>query len=150
MKQKRREHRKKKQGDKRRAAVLPVLGSVAPRPGELKMSDALEQVARPLLDGLPEGSGLKGVRTVMLLAMASWNVSVLRSPEQTDQDLQQLSHRFAQGSREFPEITLPLLRLLAERKRLLFPDDDRVVMDVEVEDRGDHFYIVAASMRRPR
>jgi hypothetical protein len=154
LKQKRREHRKKKQEDKRRAAtmgaLLPVPGKVAPRPGELKVSAALKEVARPLLDSLPEGLGIDGVRYVMLLAMTSWNAAVLRSPAQADKDLQQLSRKFAKGSREHPEPALPLLRLLAERKWQLFPYDDRVVMNVEVEDRGDQYSIIAASMRRPR
>jgi hypothetical protein len=39
--------------------------------------------------------------------------------------------------------------MLAECKRQLFPHDDRRVVDVNVEDRGDHFYITAASVRWP-
>lgn len=153
MKQKRREHRKEKQETRGRAApmgtLLPVPGKVAPRPGELKMSEALEQVARPLLNDLPEGSGIDGVRFVMLLAMAGWNVAVARSPEEADKDLQQLSRKFAKSTPESPELTLPFLRMLAQRKRQLFPQDDRLVVDVSVEDRGDHFHIIATSVRWP-
>jgi len=90
---KRRMHRKKRQEDTRSAGAIPIVllgpGQDAPPLDGSKMSDALEQVARPLLDDM------------------------------------------------------------AERKRQLFPHDDRLVMDVTVEDRGDHFYITAASVRWP-
>lgn len=151
LKLKRREHRKKRQEDKRRAAaaLLPALSKPGNSPSTAPMSDVLEQVARPLLDTLPEGSGINAVRSVMLLAAAGWNAAVSSSPEEVDMELHELSHKFAETSQELSNLALPLLQMLAERKRQFFPHDDRFVLDVAVEDRGDHFYITAASMRWP-
>ena len=150
----RREHRKKKDEDKRRtaavAALLPLPGKpAASGPSASRMPDVLEQVAKPLLDELPEGSGINGVRSVMLLAAAGWNAAVGSSPAEVDNVLQELSHEFAKTSRELSRAAVPFLQMLAERKRQLFPNDDRLVLGVDVEDRGDHFYITAASMRWP-
>ena len=121
--------------------ALPLDGS--------KMSDALEQVARPLLDDMPEGLGLNGTRNALLLAAAGWNAAVTHSPDEAELALQDLARLFAKDSAQLAELTLPFLRMLAERKRQLFPHDDRLVMDVNVEDRGSHFYITAASVRWP-
>jgi hypothetical protein len=149
----RRIHRKKKAEDMRRAGAMPVLllppGQESSPADGSKMSDALEQVARPVLDDMPEELGLNGIHTAVLLAAAGWNAAVVHSPEETEQALQELARLFAKDSPELGELTLPFLRMLAERKRQLFPRDDRLVMDVNVEDRGDHFYITAASVRWP-
>ena len=149
----RRMHRKKKAEDARRAGAIPITllgpGQEAPPLADSKLSDALEQVARPLLDDLPEGLGLSGTRNVLLLAAAGWNAAVIHSPEETESALQELARMFAKDSAQLGALTLPFLRLVAERKRQLFPHDDRLVMDVNVEDRGDHFYLTAASVRWP-
>jgi hypothetical protein len=151
LKLQRREHRKRKQEDKRRAAaaLAPVPSKPGDSPSTAPMSDVLERVARPLLDTLPDDSGINRVRAVMLLAAVGWNAAVGSSPEQVDTVLQELSLKFAETSRELSKIAPPFIQMLAERKRQLFPHDDRLVLDVEVADRGDHFYITAASMRWP-
>ncbi|WP_224249985.1 hypothetical protein [Hyalangium gracile] len=150
---KRRMHRKKRAEDKRKAGALPVVllesGQESSPVDGSKMSDALEQVARPLLENMPDELGLHGTRTAVLMAAASWNAAVTHSPEETEQALQELARLFANDSPTLEKLTLPFLRLLAERKRQLFPRDDRLIMEVNVEDRGDHFYLTASSMRRP-
>lgn len=146
-------HRKKKAEDMRRAGVMPVAllgqGPESQPVDGSKMSEALEQVARPLLDDMPEGLGIQGTHTAVLLTAAGWNAAVTHSPQETEQALQELASLFAKDSPKLGELTLPFLRMLAERKRQLFPHDDRLVVDVNVEDRGDHFYITAASVRWP-
>lgn len=131
-------------------SVLLGPGQEAPPLDGPKMSDALEQVARPLLDTMPRGVGLNATRNALLLAAAGWNAAVTHSPEETESALQELARLFAKDSAQLGELTLPFLRLMAERKRQLFPHDDRLVMDVNVEDRGDRFYITAASVRWPQ
>jgi hypothetical protein len=149
----RRMHRKKKAEDMRGVGAIPIVllgsGPEAPPLDGSKMSDALEQVARPLLGDTPKGLGLNGTRNALLLAAASWNAAVTHSPEELEPALQELARRFAKDSAQLGELTLPFLRLMAERKQRLFPHDDRLVMGVNVEDRGDHLYITAASVRWP-
>ncbi len=150
---KRRMHRKKKAEDTRGAEAVPLAllgpGQEAPPLDGPRMSDALEQVARPFLDSMPEGIGLNGIRNAFLLVTAVWNAAVTHPPEETEPALQELARMFAKASPQLEERMLPFLRLMAERKRQLFPQDDRLVMDVNIEKQGDGFYITAASVRLP-
>jgi hypothetical protein len=150
---KRRMHRKKKAEDKRKASAMPVAlllsDQGSPPLAGAKMSEALELMARPLLDSMPEGTGIQAIRAAVLLTAAGWNAAVTHAPEETEQALRELARQFTKDSPELGELTLHFLRELAERKRRLFPHDDRLVMEVEVEDRGDQFHITAVSMRWP-
>jgi hypothetical protein len=111
LKLKRREHRKKKLEDKRRAAVtatfLRLPDKPAPAPSTDRMSDLLEQVATPWVDRAPEDSGLNAVYSVKVLPLHGWE---------------------AGGG--------PL------------SEDERAALDAEIEEKGEHFYITAASLRR--
>jgi len=73
LKLKRREQRKKKQEDKRRAAVTATVmrlpGKPAPVPSTDRTSGMLEQSATPLLDKVPEDSGLNSVYSVKVLPL---------------------------------------------------------------------------------
>lgn len=111
LKLKRREHRKKKQEDKRRAPVTTTLprlpGKLAPVPSPDRMSDLLEQMARPLPDKVPENSGLNDVYSVKVLP-------------------------------------------LHDREAFNGPlsEDEYAALDAEIEEKGEQFYITAASIRR--
>jgi len=73
LKLKRREHRKKKQEDKRRAGVTATLlrlpGGSAPAPSTERMSGMLERLAAPWPDKVPEDSGLDSVYSVKVLPL---------------------------------------------------------------------------------
>jgi hypothetical protein len=121
------------------------LDATASGTSTLAVSAALEQVARPLLDAMPQERGITGTRTIFLLTAASWNVSVCHPPERADMELQTLCQDFMKDTGGFAEDTLAVLRRLAARKRELYPADHRLVLSVEVVDEGDHFYVTAIS-----
>jgi hypothetical protein len=151
--QKKLERKRRKREDKRR--VLPtqvppsLRQSLEQRLDTTKMSVVLKKVAEPLLEVLPERRQRSDVLTVMRLAMLAWDTSVMFAPEELDKALEKLSREVFRSDEAMREIALPLLQLLVARKRKLFPDDDRFVMDVEVREEEDEFRIVAVSQQWP-
>jgi hypothetical protein len=111
LKLKRREHRKEKQEDKRRAAVtatfLRLPSQAAPAPSTDRMSGMLEQLATPLLDKVPKDSAPNRVYSVKALPL-----------------------------RDGEAVSGPL------------SEEQRAALDAEIEAKGEHFYITAASLRR--
>jgi hypothetical protein len=123
--------------------------SLASRLAAPKMSDTLVAFARDELDSLPDDATAAQVETLLLMAMGVWN-AVVAGPESTLEDrLWELSRTLQPSSGVPPEHIVRLLRNLAERKRLLFAHDHRIVVNVAVEDEGDHFHIMAMSAPGP-
>jgi hypothetical protein len=160
--QKKLERKRRKREDKRKAAAAlrplwqrigepePWLTpSLASRLAAPKMSDTLVAFARNALDSLPDDATAAQVETLLLIAMGVWN-AVVAGPESTLEDrLWELSRTLQSSSGVPPEHIVRLLRNLAERKRLLFAHDHRIVVNVAVEDEGDHFHIMAMSAPGP-
>lgn len=160
--QKKLERKRRKREDKRKAAasLRPLwqrIGepeswltpSLASRLAAPKMSDTLVAFARNELDSLPDDATAAQVETLLLIAMGVWN-AVVAGPESTLEDrLWELSRTLQPSSGVPPEHSVPLLRNLAERKRLLFAHDHRIVVNMAVEDEGDHFHIMAVSAPWP-
>ena len=160
--QKKLERKRRKREDKRKAAAAlrplwqridgpePWLTpSLASRLAAPKMSDTLVAFARDELDSLPDDATAAQVESLLLIAMGVWN-AVVAGPESTLEDrLWELSRTLQPSSGVPPEHTVRLLRNLAERKRLRFAHDHRIVVNVAVQDEGDHFHIMAVSAPGP-
>lgn len=160
--QKKLERKRRKREDRRKAAaaLLPLwqrIGepepwltpSLASRLAAPKMSDTLVAFARDALDSLPDDATAAQVEALLLIAMGVWN-AVVAGPENTLEDrLWELSRTLQPSSGVSPEHIVHLLRDLAERQRLLFAHDHRIVVNVAVEDEGDHFHIMAMSAPGP-
>jgi len=109
------------------------------------MSDALVHVAKPLLD--QEAHDLASWTTIMNLTMIVWNALVTRdsSGESMFGKLPMMLSR-ATGLPE--SVCAEMAGPLAERKLAAFPDDDRFVVNLRVDELADgRFYVEATSMR---
>jgi hypothetical protein len=161
--QKKLERKRRKREDKRKAAAALLrplwqrIGepeswltpSLASRLAAPKMSDTLVAFARKELDSLPDDATATQVERLLLIAMGVWN-AVVAGPESTLEDrLWKLSRTLQPSSGVPPEQIVRLLRDLADRKRRLFAHDHRIVVNVAVEDEGDHFHIMAMSASGP-
>jgi hypothetical protein len=160
--QKKLERKRGKREDKRKAAdaLLPLrqrlsepeprlTASLASQLAAPNMSDTLLTFARHELDSLRAGATAAHVERLMVLAAGVWNTVVACPEGKLEDKLWELS-RALQHSSDIPlEDIFRLLRTMAERKRLLFPHDHRIVVDVAVEDEGDHFHLQAASTPGP-
>lgn len=152
--QKKLERKRKRREDKRRALTMepspPLHLPLVIRLEPTKLSVALKKVAEPLLEALPGRRRRREVLRVMRLAMLAWNAAVSLAPEDTGRELDEVSRRIYRDPQAAREIVLPMLQLLVERKRQLFPHDDRLVIDVEVLEVKDEFRIVAVSRQQPQ
>jgi len=92
-------------------------------------SDVLEQLAQPLVEELAPDD-VDGVRGALLFAATVWNAAVLGGGN-VDDAMPYLSQLTSEDC--LPEPILVRVRELLLRKMRLFPDDNRRIMDVDVE-----------------
>lgn len=103
------------------------------------MSDAITQIIEPYTDDAPD---FRSMQNLVTYACAAWNISVSTDDEQNAVNALFSKLPIRKKNREE---TLALLHTLIERKRKLFPDVTRKIVDFKVTDRGDDFHIAVAS-----
>jgi hypothetical protein len=107
--------------------------------GEISLSDAITQIIAPYTDDAPD---FRSMQNLVTYACAAWNISVSTDDEQNAVNALFSKLPIRKKNREE---TLALLHTLIERKRKLFPDVTRKIVDFKVTDRGDDFHIAVAS-----
>ena len=108
--------------------------------GEISMSDAISQLIEPYKNNT---SDYNSFNILVTLGCIAWNTSILPEHER-DEALDKML-RVIPGKREDRLEMLGLLLELMERKRKLFPDVSRVIIEHKVTDRGNDFHIAIAS-----
>ncbi|HZN94592.1 MAG TPA: hypothetical protein VFB81_17880 [Myxococcales bacterium] len=103
------------------------------------ISGSLQEMIRPLWDRLPpERRTAANLQDALDLAKEGWNLQVeLGGDEGLEAELALRSEQFV--ARGLPaNVARQLLQLLVERKRALFPDDDRLIAEARArEDEGE-------------
>ena len=101
--------------------------------------DAITQIIKPYTDDAPV---FRSMQNLVTYACAAWNISI-----SSDDEEKSVNALFAMLpiKKKDREETLALLHALIERKRKLFPDVTRKIVDFKVTDRGDDFHIAVAS-----
>ena len=108
--------------------------------GEISMSDAISQLIEPYKDDAPDYNSFNNLVTFACIA---WNTSVL--PENQRNEALGKMLDVIPGRMEDRLDTLALLAELMERKRNLFPNVTRMIMEYKVTDQGNNFHIAVAS-----
>ena len=108
--------------------------------GEISMSDAISQLIEPYKDDAPDYNSFNNLVTFACIA---WNTSVL--PENQRNEALGKMVDVIPGRVEDRLDTLALLTELMERKRKLFPNVTRMIMEYKVTDQGNNFHIAVAS-----
>ncbi|MCX6060589.1 MAG: hypothetical protein NTW69_20920 [Chloroflexi bacterium] len=108
--------------------------------GEISMSDAISQIIKPYVNDAPDYNSFNILVTFACLA---WNTSIL--PEEQRNEAIGKMVDVIPGKMEDRIETLALLAELMERKRKLFPNITRVIMEYKVTDTGNDFHIAIAS-----
>ena len=108
--------------------------------GEISMSDAISQIIKPYTNDAPDYNSFNNLVTFACIA---WNTSIL--PEDHRNEALGKMVDVIPGKMEDRFDTLALLTELMERKRKLFPNITRMIMEYKVTDRGDDFHIAIAS-----
>lgn len=120
-------------------------GVVYNAPGEIKMSDALEEIVAPFVgdaDTLPTMKNLVGIG-----AMA-WNITLI-SPDEQEEEIQKLIKTMGPEP-EDAELLYTMIHEMMQRKQTLYPEVHRFIVSFEVEDVGDGWHISVASTLSPK
>jgi hypothetical protein len=105
-------------------------------PGVEKMSEVLLQFAEPILDRL---APIEEIRTTLFFAMTLWNYSLLPAEARSE------SKGLLREVMSDPWSRSVAQRLL-ERKAQLFPDNRRMLYDLEVSQEGDQLRVNVVSV----
>ena len=108
--------------------------------GEISMSDAISQIIKPYVNDAPDYNSFN---TLVTFACLAWNTSIL--PEEQRNEAIGKMVDVIPGKMEDRFDTLALLAELMERKRKIFPNITRVIMEYKVTDTGNDFHIAIAS-----
>lgn len=113
--------------------------------GEISMSDAVSKLIEPYKDDAPDYNSF---RNLVSFACLSWNAANLPAKEQDDliNKMVGLSHGSAGDRLELLGLTTELI----ERKKRLFPNVSRMIVDFKVTEQGDDFHIAIASTLEKR
>ena len=108
----------------------------------LKISDAIIQLAKDMLDSAKNKSERK---TAIIAACVAWNIEALATDE--DSLKNELNLFFAtcvEDEKDQDGFTQIILSMIA-KKKLLFPDEMRLVEDFEIIDTKSYFSVNVAS-----
>jgi len=108
--------------------------------GEISMSDAISELIEPFREDAPD---YNSVSSLVTFACIAWNTSIL--PEEQRNEAFGKMVDLLPGDIEERLETLNLLSELMERKRKLFPNVSRAILEHKVTDRGGDFHIAIAS-----
>ena len=108
--------------------------------GEISMSDAISQLIKPYKDDAPDYNSFSNLVTIACIA---WNTSNL--PEKTRDEAINKMLAVIPGRTEDRLEMLGLITDLMDRKRKLFPNVSRIIMEHKVTDRGNNFHVAIAS-----
>lgn len=108
--------------------------------GEISISDAISQLIEPYKVDAPN---YKSFHTLVGFACVAWNASLLPIEEQ-DQMLEKMLTEVPSKNENRAE-TLRFLKELMKRKRRLFPNVSRAIVEYKVTDLGNDFHIAVAS-----
>jgi hypothetical protein len=107
-------------------------------PAIRKMSEMLLKVAEPLLEGSDDDAQYRGAIDA---AVIGWNLAV--APQEfKPRLLEELNARFGEQTRQKAR---ECLEMLAERKRRLFPKEERLIMDYRLTGRGEKMNLLVLS-----
>lgn len=108
-----------------------------------KMSEVLLDFAQPLLEALPPDADAVQWKLRLQFAALIWNQIVVQEGHTDEDVIPELAR-----SSGMPEQGLRAIeQLLIQRKRTLYPHDDRLIVDVETQDMEDgRVHVMAASL----
>jgi len=120
-------------------------GVVYNAPGEIKMSDALEEVIAPFVE---DADTLVAMKNLVGMGAMVWNIALMPPDEQTEQIKKLIKTMGTEP--EDAEILYKMIHEMIKRKQALYPAVHRFIVSTEVEDVGDGWHISVASTLSPK
>lgn len=109
-----------------------------------KSSDVLGEFGRPLIEALGPEPGVEALRDALKFAIFAWNALVVGAKdgaEEAQEEARALVDGIGHG-----ELAEMWWDELCERKARLFPDDNRIIADVQVRETASGFSIDAVAL----
>ena len=131
-----------------RLASLGVKREVPTPEGEAKMSAVILQLAEPLMK--QHGTTAERAESLLMLTIAGWNKSMF-PPDQQPLVEKDLIDAFVpkDGSAEAVGVAVEVMGIVAERRRKLFPNLRKIIVDYEVEIGGGRLTLNVSSAPIP-
>ncbi|MEL7355701.1 MAG: hypothetical protein AAFV85_14640 [Cyanobacteria bacterium J06634_6] len=128
-------------------SVTSKFDAVVTGPQDEKMSDILEAFVEPYED--PDMS-LEDRRTLLRLAAIAWNFALIPDPDKR----KALKENFFENGIDVTIPAIPaeieeLIEALIARKETYFANNQRYIVNFELEDLGDECYLSVASTLQP-
>ena len=99
-------------------------------PEERKVSDALLELTQPLLDALdPNQRTHDRLDQIVMLGGLAWNAHLMPAPEEF---VRETLAKLPDDDDLARDVAVPLVLNLLERRRTLFPDDRRQILNTDV------------------
>ena len=111
-------------------------------PGEAKMSEVLEEFIEPYGD-LAETK--KATIRLLTLATLAWNMALCSPADQQEMMDQVLTDEIMEGDIELKAEIQGLIKDLIRRKNRYFCQYKRMIVDFELKDQGNGYYLSVAS-----
>lgn len=136
---------KKRTKPKKRGLPQKKKKTLHNEPGLLKMSEALEQLVEPY--AFATGSEEEFANLIGIGAMA-WNMTVL--PEEASKKVMVgMIATFGDDPADL-QVVMERINALMQRKKKLFPNEDRLIIDFSVENREGKPHLTVISHLTPK
>jgi hypothetical protein len=123
-----------------------IAGIVKNPKGQVKMSEVLETFIEPYLE---ETRGYEQQQMLLQIAVIAWNIAVMPEAEKQPA-LKEFLNLTVQNKDPLAQKEMQsLIEELIARKEELFPNNQRYIMDFQLEDAGDQFHLSVASTPAP-
>ncbi len=133
-----RKSREKKRRTQRRGSGNALVDVTRRRPGLRKMSEVLLDVSEPLLRGLDAAADPANYHAALLLGAALWNASAPSSPVGGAATKEKVLTEIRKRSPAADALEIERrCDEVMERARVLYPDEVRIILDVQVALRSD-------------
>ncbi|MBW4660420.1 MAG: hypothetical protein KME15_17240 [Drouetiella hepatica Uher 2000/2452] len=125
-----------------------IVGGVVRNPkGEVKMSEVLQAFVEPHLDFAATKEQRQKLFAIAILA---WNLALL-SEEQQQKEMEDIIAQMSMGKdRQAEQDIREILEELTERKRRLFPNHRRYILDFDVRETRNDFHLSVISSPTPK
>lgn len=114
--------------------------------GEAKMSEVLTAFVEPYLESAHTE---EAYRKLLAIAIVAWNTALL--PEEDQQDIVDEALETMPATSEQVKTDLrEIVNMLIARKKAYFSEYKRMIVDFELTDRGEDYYLsVASTVEKP-
>ena len=119
-------------------------GIIHNAPGQIKMSDALEEIIAPFAD---DADTIVAMKNLVGLGAMAWNITLMPPQEQIEQ-IQTLVQTMGSEAEDI-DMLYKMIHEMMQRKQALYPDVNRTIVNFEVEDIGDGWHLSVASTLPP-